>query len=442
MLTLPSQVHTALDRFTAAGWEAYVVGGAVRDALRGCAAGDWDITTNAEPAQVERVFAGERLIETGLRHGTVTVLLDGLPLEITTYRVDGDYTDHRRPDAVRFTRSLREDLLRRDFTMNALAYHPRTGLVDVCGGAEDIARGVVRCVGEPDRRFGEDALRVMRALRFAACFGFSIGEETARGLRRSAPGLRRIAAERLREEMTKLLCGDGAAAVLLAYPEVIGVFLPEILPSVGFEQHNPHHCHTVWEHLVRSAAAVPPEPVLRWAMLLHDIGKPACFTRDAAGVGHFYDHAEKSAQMVRGILRRLRFDRRSAERIELLVRIHDRDLVCTRRSVTRALGKLGPEVLAQLLAVKRADNLAQAPAYHRRQRELDDVERLMQEILAENPCFSLAQLAANGRDMTALGLTGPAVGKMLRRLLSEVMSGKLENDRETLLRRAQQLTEK
>lgn len=190
--------------------------------------------------------------------------------------------------------------------------------------------------------------------------------------------------------MTKLLCGDGAAAVLLAYPEVIGVFLPEILPSVGFEQHNPHHCYTVWEHLVRSAAAVPPEPVLRWAMLLHDIGKPACFTRDAAGVGHFYDHAEKSAQMVRGILRRLRFDRRSAERIELLVRIHDRDLVCTRRSVTRALGKLGPEVLAQLLAVKRADNFAQAPAYHGRQRELDDVERLMQEILAENPCFSLA----------------------------------------------------
>lgn len=187
---------------------------------------------------------------------------------------------------------------------------------------------------------------------------------------------------------------------------------------------------------------MPPEPVLRWAMLLHDIGKPACFTRDAAGVGHFYDHAEKSAQMVRGILRCLCFDRRSAERIELLVRIHDRDLVCTRRSVTRALGKLGPEVLAQLLAVKRADNLAQAPAYHGRQRELDDVERLMQEILAENPCFSLAQLAANGRDMTALGLTGPAVGKMLRRLLSEVMSGKLENDRETLLRRAQQLTEK
>ena len=205
MLTLPSQVHTALDRLTAAGWEAYVVGGAVRDALRGCAAGDWDITTNAEPAQVERVFAGERLIETGLRHGTVTVLLDGLPLEITTYRVDGDYTDHRRPDAVRFTRSLREDLLRREFTMNALAYHPRTGLVDVCGGAEDIARGVVRCVGEPDRRFQEDGLRILRALRVASVLGCQIAPETAAAIHRNRALLQYLAAERVRSELKKLL---------------------------------------------------------------------------------------------------------------------------------------------------------------------------------------------------------------------------------------------
>lgn len=242
--------------------------------------------------------------------------------------------------------------------------------------------------------------------------------------------------------MTKLLCGDGAAAVLLAYPEVIGVFLPEILPSVGFEQHNPHHCYTVWEHLVRSAAAVPPEPVLRWAMLLHDIGKPACFTRDAAGVGHFYDHAEKSAQMVRGILRRLRFDRRSAERIELLVRIHDRDLVCTRRSVTRALGKLGPEVLAQLLAVKRADNFAQAPGLSRAAAGAGRCGAAH----AGDPRGESVLLtgAARGERARHDGARPdrPAVGKMLRRLLSEVMSGKLENDRETLLRRAQQLTKK
>ena len=241
MLTLPSQVHTALDRLTAAGWEAYVVGGAVRDALRGCAAGDWDITTNAEPAQVERVFAGERLIETGLRHGTVTVLLDGLPLEITTYRVDGDYTDHRRPDAVRFTRSLREDLLRRDFTMNALAYHPRTGLVDVCGGAEDIARGVVRCVGEPDRRFQEDGLRILRALRFSSVLGFQIAPETAAAIHRNRALLQYLAAERVRSELTKLLCGQNVDAVLREFSDVLAVPIPELRPMFGFEQHNPHH---------------------------------------------------------------------------------------------------------------------------------------------------------------------------------------------------------
>jgi len=438
---LSREADAVLARLEDAGHAAYAVGGCVRDLLRGAVPHDWDVTTSARPEEVMALFPG-RCIPTGLPHGTVTVRENHQSIEVTTFRADGPYDDGRHPRSVTFSTRIEDGLAGRDSPVTAGARGGRGARVGVFGGGEDLARGVVRCVGEPDRRFGEDALRVMRALRFAACFGFSIGEETARSLRRSAPGLRRIAAERLREEMTKLLCGDGAAAVLLAYPEVIGVFLPEILPSVGFEQHNPHHCYTVWEHLVRSAAAVPPEPVLRWAMLLNDIGKPACFTRDAAGVGHFYDHAEKSAQMVRGILRCLRFDRRSAERIELLVRIHDRDLVCTRRSVTRALGKLGPEVLAQLLAVKRADNLAQAPAYHGRQRELDDVERLMQEILAENPCFSLAQLAANGRDMTALGLTGPAVGKMLRRLLSEVMSGKLENDRETILRRAQQLTEK
>ena len=220
MMTLPSQVHTALDRLKAAGWEAFVVGGAVRDALRGCAAGDWDITTDAEPEQVEQVFSGERLIETGLRHGTVTVLIDGLPLEITTYRVDGGYSDHRRPDSVTFTRSLRADLLRRDFTMNALAYNPQTGLVDICGGAEDLARGVVRCVGEPERRFREDGLRILRALRFASVLGFTIEPETAAAIHRCAELLRYLAAERVLSELTKLLCGQNAGAVLREFSDV------------------------------------------------------------------------------------------------------------------------------------------------------------------------------------------------------------------------------
>lgn len=263
MLALPSQVHTALDSLEAAGWEAYVVGGAVRDALRGRPAGDWDITTNAEPAQVERVFAGERLIETGLKHGTVTALLDGLPLEITTYRVDGDYTDHRRPDTVHFTRSLREDLLRRDFTMNALAYNPRMGLVDICGGAEDIAHGIVRCVGEPDRRFQEDGLRLLRALRFASVLGFQIAQETAAAIHRSRALLQYLAAERVQSEFTKLLCGQNVGAVLREFADVLAVLIPELQPMFGFEQHNPYHDRDVWLHTVAVVEHIPPEPVLR-----------------------------------------------------------------------------------------------------------------------------------------------------------------------------------
>ena len=323
MLTLPPQVHTALDRLAAAGWEAYVVGGAVRDALRGCAAGDWDITTNAEPAQVERIFAGERLIETGLKHGTVTVLLGGLPLEITTYRVDGDYTDHRRPDAVRFTRSLREDLLRRDFTMNALAYNPRTGLVDICGGAEDIARGIVRCVGEPDRRFQEDGLRILRALRFASVLGFQITPETAAAIHRNAALLQYLAAERVRSELTKLLCGQNVGAVLREFADVPAVPIPELRPMFGFEQHNPHHDRDVWQHTVAVVAHIPPEPVLRWAALLHDVGKPPCFSRGPDGVGHFYGHAAKSAELADAVLMRLRFDTAGRTRITQLIRYHD-----------------------------------------------------------------------------------------------------------------------
>ena len=254
MMTLPEQVHMALDRLEAAGWEAFVVGGAVRDALRGCAAGDWDITTNAEPEQVERVFSGERLIETGLRHGTVTVLLDGLPLEITTYRVDGGYSDHRRPDSVTFTRSLRDDLLRRDFTMNALAYNPQTGLVDICGGAEDLAHGIVRCVGEPERRFREDGLRILRALRFASVLGFTIEPETAAAIHRCAELLRYLAAERVLSELTKLLCGQNAGAVLREFSDVLAVPIPELRPMFGFAQHNPHHDRDVWQHTIRCCA--------------------------------------------------------------------------------------------------------------------------------------------------------------------------------------------
>ena len=356
MLTLPPQVHTALDRLTAAGWEAYVVGGAVRDALRGSPAGDWDITTNAEPAQVERVFAGERLIETGLRHGTVTVLLDGLPLEITTYRVDGDYTDHRRPDAVRFTRSLREDLLRRDFTMNALAYNPRTGLVDVCGGAEDIARGVV-----------------------------------------------------------------------LAVP------IPELRPMFGFEQHNPHHDRDVWQHTVAVVAHIPPEPVLRWAALLHDVGKPPCFSRGPDGVGHFYGHAAKSTELADAILMRLRFDTAGRTRITQLIRYHDLPVPPEPKPVRRLMNKLGVKTVRQLFALHIADTCGQSAICAGRVEVYRQAERVLDELLAADACFSLKDLAVKGNDLLTLGLRGRAVGAALQACLDAVIDEVVPNDRAALL---------
>ena len=406
MMTLPAQVHMALDRLEAAGWEAFVVGGAVRDALRGCAAGDWDITTDAEPEQVERVFAGERLIETGLRHGTVTVLLDGLPLEITTYRVDGGYSDHRRPDSVTFTRSLRADLLRRDFTINALAYHPRAGLVDICGGAEDLARGVVRCVGEPERRFREDGLRILRALRFASVLGFQIAPETAAAIHRCAELLRYLAAERVLSELTKLLCGQNAGAVLREFSDVLAIPIPELRPMFGFAQHNPHHDRDVWQHTIAVVEHIPPEPVLRWAALLHDVGKPPCFSLADDGVGHFYGHAAKSTELADAILMRLRMDTAGRTRITQLIRYHDLPIAPEAKPIRRLMNKLGVETVRQLFELHIADTCGQSAICAGRVQTYQEAGRVLDKLLAADACFSLKDLAVNGDDLLALGLRG------------------------------------
>ncbi len=332
MMKLAPQVNTALELLEAAGYEAYLVGGAVRDFVRDSSpAKDWDIATNALPEQVKAVFAGFRLIETGLKHGTVTVVIDHIQLEITTYRVDGGYTDHRHPDAVSFTRSLKEDLERRDFTMNALAYHPAAGVVDLVGGRADIEAGLVRCVGDPDRRFREDGLRMLRALRFASVYGMTIEPGTAAAVHRNRALLERIAAERVQAELTKLLCGRGAAAVLRSFADVLEVLIPELVPMFGFDQRNPHHDRDVWEHTIAVVEHTPPEPVLRWAALFHDMGKPSCFSLTEDGVGHFFGHAEQGAVMTERILDRLRFDRDGRERIARLVRYHDMPLTADRK---------------------------------------------------------------------------------------------------------------
>ena len=429
---MPVGVRTVLGALEAAGHEAWCVGGCVRDLLLGRTPEDWDVTTDALPEETLALF-GDDAAPTGLRHGTVSVRAGGQTVEVTTFRVDGPYRDHRRPETVRFTRSLEEDLGRRDFTVNAMALDLRGTLRDPWNGRGDLAAGVLRCVGAPDRRFREDALRLLRGLRFAAALGLDIAPETAAAIHENRALLGEIAPERIQIELTKLLCGAAAPQVLREYPDVLGVFWPELLPMVGFDQRNRHHCHDVWEHTLRALAEVPGEPVLRYTVLLHDSGKPACFTLDDRGSGHFYGHPAESGRLADRLLRRLRCANGFRETVVRLVEWHDRNIPRTDRGLRRALRQLGETDLRRLLAVKRADNLAQAPAYRATQGEIDQAEAILDRLLAEGACVSLDRLAVRGGDLLALGLRGPAVGELLEELLDAVVDGALPNDREALL---------
>lgn len=431
MLKIPEHVTEILKTLEQAGYEAWCVGGAVRDLLMGKTPADWDVTTNALPETVLELFA-PHAVPTGLQHGTVTVGC-GCGTEITTYRRDGEYLDHRRPESVEFSSSLREDLARRDFTMNAIALDLRGELFDPYGGQADLQAGVIRAVGEATKRFEEDALRIMRGLRFAAQLGFTIEEHTRAAIHSCAPLLSSIAVERLYTETTGLLCGEHVARVLLEYPDVLGVFLPEILPCVGFAQHSKYHIYDVWEHTARSVEAVGKDPVLRWTMLLHDLGKPDTFTMDDDGCGHFYGHFRKSREKAEAITERLRFDHRTKQQILTLVERHDAELALSDRAVRRNLCRYGEDTLRLLLSVKRADNLAQAPEYRARQELIDQWEQLLNVELASGSCFSLKQLAVKGNDLAALGLAGKEIGTALDHLLQLVIDDKLPNDRAVLL---------
>lgn len=431
-MEIPGYVKRILVRLRQAGHEAYCVGGCVRDLLLDRSPQDWDVTTSALPETVLDLFAPHS-VPTGLRHGTVTVVTGEGQVEITTYRWDGTYHDCRHPDDVTFTASLTEDLARRDFTVNAMALDEAGEIVDPFGGREDLRYELLRCVGEADRRFTEDALRILRCLRFSSALSFAIDTETEAALRRHKDLLQKIAMERVREELTKLLLGPAADQVLLDYADVIGVVLPEILPAVGFDQHNRHHCFDVWEHSVRAMAAAPRDPIVRWALLLHDLGKPDTFTLDEDGTGHFYDHGRRSEAIAQEICQRLRMDRESRETICRLVRLHDVPITMTEKGIRRLLRKLGEEDFRRLLQIKRGDNLAQHPAYLGRQEWLKQVEEMLNMVLREDQCFSLRQLAVKGNDMLALGLQGKAVGDMLNWLLDQVVEGETPNQRELLL---------
>ncbi len=441
MLTIPSSVQNILDRLTAEGHEAFVVGGCVRDSLLGKEPQDWDITTSALPEAVVALFSpGFRVLDTGLRHGTVTVLCENRQVEITTYRVDGPYSDNRHPDNVSFTHSLREDLARRDFTINALAYHPAVGLVDYFSGQADLAARRICCVGDPDRRFEEDALRLLRALRFASVLGFTVEKMTGISLRQHTALLQNVAAERVKAELEKLLCGQAVLPVLMEYSEVLFAVLPELAPCFGHPQYNSYHRYDIYEHILRGVEAVSPLPVLRWTMLLHDSGKPSCFTRDEKGIGHFYGHPEVSVRLAGQALRRLRLDAGTIERVKTLIAYHDERLTANPVTVKRWLGRLGEETFRQLLEVQRADIRAQNPDLIARLKDIDAIEATADNILVAKECFTLHDLQVNGHDLKEIGVhPGKAMGLLLEQLLEEVIEGHCPNTRDDLLRLASTL---
>jgi len=433
-IRLPSWAEVALATLDGAGYEAYAVGGCVRDALLGRLLHDIDITTSATPEQVKAAFVGYPVIETGIKHGTVTVLVEHNPLEITTYRSEGGYGDGRHPDEVTFGCSLEEDLSRRDFTVNAMAYHPTRGLVDLYGGREDLARRVIRCVGEPTRRFGEDALRILRALRFSSVLDFDIDGETERALRATKDRIALVSVERITAELSRLLTGVRAGELLRRFPEVFGVFLPELLLAVSFDQHNYHHKYDVYTHITAVVEATPPELALRLAALLHDVGKPSCFSMDGEGVGHFYGHAALSAEMAEQILRRLRFDNRTVDEVVTLIRYHDGPVEGDKRAVRRKMAKLGREGFFRLLALQRADCMGQADWLQaERLAHYDRLEKIAREICDADECLSVSKLAVNGHDLMALGYRGREVGDALRMLLDAVLAEQVKNEKDALL---------
>ena len=440
-LILPTPVSDLLTRLTQAGFSAYVVGGCVRDSLLGLVPHDWDICTSALPEQMQSVFRDFNTVETGLKHGTLTVVVEHTPYEVTTYRIDGDYTDHRHPDSVSFVDDLTQDLARRDFTVNAIAYSPEKGLQDPFGGQTDLSAGLIRCVGEPEQRFEEDALRVLRALRFASVYDFTIEPATASALRKKAPDLKLVAGERIREELLKLLCGKAAGRILREHPEVLAEIIPEIRPMIGYNQQNHHHSYDLWEHTVRGIEGVPADPVLRLTMLLHDTGKPRSRTTDEKGEGHYYGHARVSEVIAGKTADILRLDNVFRARLSTLVLHHDTPLrtgsggINTDRSfLLRRLNRFGEENLRALFLIHCADRTATGYSTPEREKaRLRDRMAALDELLAEQPCFTLKDLAVNGRDIMAAGLKGKEVGEALQTLLEAVMDGRVPNEKEALL---------
>lgn len=438
-MEIPKQIEEVLEKLEKAGFEAYIVGGCVRDGIMGKTAHDYDITTSAEPWETERVFADCRVVETGIKHGTVTVLYKGMSVEITTFRVDGDYPDGRHPEKVAFSRNLKDDLARRDFTMNAIAYSPRRGIIDIFGGESDIKGRIIRCVGDPEKRFSEDALRVLRALRFSAVLGFDIEENTKKSLLKKKETLAKVSKERTFSELKRLLCGENVKSVLLEYREVLAEIIPEIREMFDYDQQSKYHNSTLFEHTARAVEAAPPREEMRLAMLFHDIGKPACRSTDENGEGHYYGHAAKSAELADKILRELKCDNALRVRVCEIVKYHDIPVELSRKTIKRRLSRLGGELFCDVMEAHIADDSAKQEFARARGETARQAIRIAEEIAEEQPCLDLKGLAVNGGDLREIMEPSPVMGEILGKLLAEVVDGVLENEKSALMARAKEL---
>lgn len=460
-MEIPEKVRYILEQLQCNGYEGYAVGGCVRDSLLGRKPGDWDITTSANPNQVKNIF--KKTVDTGIAHGTVTVLLNGEGFEVTTYRLDGEYEDHRHPQEVTFTPNLSEDLKRRDFTINAMAYNPETGIVDLFDGCGDIQKKCIRCVGNPQERFAEDALRMLRGVRFAGQLGFDIEDETLSAIEQQSSTIRNVSAERIRVELTKLLLSNRPDKLLLAvHTGLCDIFLPEFCTMLMTEQNNPHHCYSVGEHALHAVENIQmlcrehfddnsylspyrgkyseekAQIILVFAALLHDIGKPSCKSTDEDDVDHFYGHDVKGSDMAKKVMQRLKFDNDTINMVTRLVRFHERRYHGEKRELRRLASKAGNDLMPFLFILQKADILSQS-SYMRDEKlmKIEQAQKLYQEICEANEPLGIKDLDVTGRDIIGLGVKpGPEVGKILQNLLDFVIDDPQKNNSKDLLTEA------
>lgn len=422
------------------GYEAFLCGGAVRDSILNRKVHDWDITTSATPDEMLEIFKDEKIIETGLQHGTVTIVIDDISYEVTTYRVDGDYSDNRRPDSVTFTKSLEEDLKRRDFTINAMAYNDEVGLVDPFDGMGDLKHHIIKCVGNPEDRFNEDALRILRAIRFAAQLEFYIDRDTKSAIRKLKENLKNISVERINSEFCKIAKTEHFGMITTFSDEVFSVFIPEIKDTFGFEQNNPYHDYDVWGHTIMALVNCTSEDlILKLAVFFHDIGKPHCYQDGEDSIRHFKGHGRVSSDMANKIMKRLRFDNETREKVIELVYYHDATFEIGEKYIKRWLNKIGEEQFRRLLKLRRCDIMAQNSKYRvERIKKIDQIEVLLEKVLSEECCFTLKDLAVNGNDLIAIGYKpGKELGEKLNYLLQLVIDGECINEKDELLKHVQ-----